>query len=109
MSMMGVEFEWVHADLDFDGKEFTDVAVRYKGNGTFMESRASSKRSLKIELNKYVKGQKLKGLTTLNLHCNVTDASWMNEVLSHRLYRDAGVPADEPVVTITRSGARLTP
>ena len=93
MSMMGVEFEWVHADLEFDGKEFKDVAVRYKGNGTFMESRASTKRSLKIELNKNVKGQKLKGLTTLNLHCNVTDASWMNEILSYRLYRDAKVPA----------------
>ena len=93
MSMMGVEFEWVHADIDFGGKEFKDVAVRYKGNGTFMESRASTKRSFKIELNKYVKGQKLKGLTTLNLHCNVTDTSWMNEILSYRLYRDAKVPA----------------
>src|SRR5213079_713754 len=57
------------------------------------QSRGSLKRSLKVDLNKYVKGQKLAGLTTLNLHNNVTDASWMNEVLSHRLYRDAGVPA----------------
>ena len=92
-SMMGVEFQYVHADLDFAGTQFKDVAVRYKGNGTFLESRGSGKRSLKIDLNKNVKGQKLSGLTTLNLHCNVTDVSWMNEVLSHRLYRDAGVPA----------------
>jgi hypothetical protein len=48
---------------------------------------------LKIHLNEYAKGQKLAGLSTLNLHNNVTDASWMNEVLSHRLFRDAGVPA----------------
>ena len=40
-----------------------------------------------------VKGQKLAGETRLNFHNCVTDASWMNEVLSHRLYRDAGVPA----------------
>ncbi|MEO7319170.1 MAG: CotH kinase family protein, partial [Chthoniobacteraceae bacterium] len=92
-SMMGVEFQYVHADLDFGGVPFKDVAVRYKGNGTFLESRGSEKRSLKIELNKNVKGQKIAGRTTLNLHCNVTDVSWMNEVLSHRLYRDAGVPA----------------
>ena len=92
-SMMGVEFKYVHADLDFDGQEFKDVAVRYKGNGTFMEARGTLKRSLKIELNKNVKGQKLAGRTTLNLHNNVTDAGWMNEVLSHQLYRDAGVPA----------------
>ena len=106
-SMMGVEFKYVHADLDFDGKEFKDVAVRYKGNGTFLESRGSSKRSLKIELNKNVKGQKLAGIATLNLHCNVTDVSWMNEVLSLRLYRDAGVPAPRTAyarVSITVDG-----
>jgi spore coat protein CotH len=92
-SAMGIEFKQVHADLEFEGQAFPDVAVRYKGNGTFLQSRASLKRSLKISLNKFVKGQKLAGVVTLNLHNCVTDASWMNEVLSHRLFRDAGVPA----------------
>lgn len=92
-SMMGVEFEYVHADLDFEGLKFADVAVRSKGNGTFLESRGSLKRSLKVDLHKYVKGRKLAGVATLNLHNNVTDAGMMNEVLSYRLYRDAGVPA----------------
>ena len=90
---MGIEFTYVHADLQWEGRTLKDVAVRYKGNGTYIQSRDSLKRSLKIDLNKYVKGQKLAGLTTLNLHNNVSDASWMNEVLSHRLFRDAGVPA----------------
>jgi spore coat protein CotH len=89
----GINFEYVHADLEVDGQKFTDVAVRYKGNGTFMQSRGSLKRSLKVDLNKFVKGQKLGGVSTLNFHNCVTDASWMNEVLSHRLFRDAGVPA----------------
>jgi hypothetical protein len=69
------------------------VGVRYKGNGTFMESRDSLKRSLKIDLNQYAKGQSLGRVTTLTLQNNVTDASMMNEVLAYRLYRDAGVPA----------------
>jgi hypothetical protein len=89
----GVDFKYVHAELDFNGQTLKDVAVRYKGNGTFMESRGSIKRSLKIELNRYTKGQKIAGQTKLNLHNNVTDASWMNEVLSYKLFRDAGVPA----------------
>jgi hypothetical protein len=89
----GIDFKYVHADLEFEGHMLRDVAVRYKGNGTFMESRNSIKRSLKIDLNKYVKGQKLAGVTKINLHNNVTDASWMNEVLSYRLFRDAAVPA----------------
>ncbi len=92
-SAAGIEFKFVHADLEFNGELLRDVAVRYKGNGTFMQSRGSLKRSLKVDLNKYVKGQKLAGVSKLNFHNNVTDASWMNEVLSHRLFRDAGVPA----------------
>jgi hypothetical protein len=92
-SILGIDFAYVHADLEFEGRTFSDVAVRFKGNGTFLESRNSLKRSFKIDLNKYVKGQKLVGLTTLNLHNNVTDAGMMNEVLSFGLYRDAGAPA----------------
>jgi hypothetical protein len=92
-SAMGIDFEYVHADLEFEGKTFNDVAVRYKGNGTFIESRGSIKRSFKVDLNRFVKGRKLAGITQLNLHSNWTDPSWMNEVLSHRLHRDAGIPA----------------
>ncbi len=92
-SAMGVEFKYVHADMEFEGQQFNDVAVRYKGNGTWLNSRGMNKRSMKIDLNQFNKGQKLAGVVTLNLHNNITDASWMNEVLSHRLYRDAGVPA----------------
>ena len=90
---LGTEFEYVHADLEFEGHLLRDVGVRYKGNGTFMESRDSLKRSLKIDLNQYAKGQSLGDVTTLTLQNNVTDASMMNEVLAYRLYRDAGVPA----------------
>ena len=49
-SAMGIEFVYVHADLEFEGQLLKDVAVRYKGNGTFMESRNSLKRSLKRSL-----------------------------------------------------------
>src|SRR5437867_120425 len=94
-SVAGIDFDHVHADLDFEGTPLKDVAVRYKGNGTFMQSQGSLKRSLKIDLNRFEKGRTLAGVTTLNLHNNVTDASWMNEVLSHRLFRDAGVPASQ--------------
>jgi len=91
-AMAGIEFKYVPADLEMEDLKFQKVAVRWKGNGTFMEARSGLKRSLKIQLNKYVEGQKLGDVTTLNLQCNVTDASFMNEVLAYRLYRDAGVP-----------------
>jgi len=92
-SAAGIEFKQVRADLVFEGQPITNIGVRYKGNGTWMQSGGSLKRSLKLDLNEFVKGQKLGGVTTLNLHNNVTDGSWMNEPLSHTLFRDAGVPA----------------
>jgi len=92
-AMNGLDFEYVHAAMELDGKRFADVGVRYKGNGTYRTGRQASKVSLKVDLNKYVKGQKFDGLSTINLHNTITDASWMNEALAYRLYRDAGVPA----------------
>lgn len=90
---MGIEFPYVRANLEFEGAKIDGVAARYKGNSTFMASRNSIKRSIKIDLNRFEKSNQLAGQTTLNLHNNVMDASWMNEGLGYRLFRDAGVPA----------------
>ena len=89
----GIEYAYVHADFECQGQSFKDVGVRYKGGGTFLDSRGSLKRPMKVSLNQYVKGQKLAGVSTLNLANCVTDPTYMNEGLAHRLYRDAGVPA----------------
>jgi spore coat protein H len=91
----GIEFAYVHATLRIDDWTFPDVAVRYKGNGSYLRATraGSDKISLKVDLNKHVKGQKLAGLTTLNFQNNITDIGWMNEVLAYRLYRDAGALA----------------
>ncbi len=88
----GVEFPWAQGDLTFDGKMLKDVGIRYKGNYTFMATARSLKKSLKIDLNKYVEGQKLDGLTMLNLHCGVSDPTQAREALSYAFFRDAGVP-----------------
>ena len=88
----GIQFDYAHATLQVDDWTFRDVAVRYKGNGSYLRATraGSDKISLKIDLNKYVKGQTLAGLTTLNFQNNITDIGWMNEAVAYRLYRDAG-------------------
>lgn len=88
-----VEFSYVHADMDFDGVEMTNVAVRYKGKGTYFQSRATLKRPFKIDLNEFVKGRKMEGAGKINFHNNVADPSGMNEALAYALYREAGIPA----------------
>jgi spore coat protein CotH len=92
-SARGIEFNYAKAALDFEGVLLRDVGVRYKGNGTFLNSEGSNKLSLKVHFNEFVKGQKFAGVKTLNLHNQVTDASYMNEVLSYWLFRNALVPA----------------
>ena len=88
----GLDFEYVHADIELDGRRFADVGVRYKGNGTYRTGRQASKVSLRsISTNR--EGAEVRRRSTINLHNTITDASWMNEALAHRLYRDAGVPA----------------
>ena len=109
----GIEFDYVHATLQIDDWTFRDVAVRYKGNGSYLRATraGSDKISLKVDLNKHVKGQKLAGLTTLNFQNNITDGSWMNEVLAYRLYRDAGALAPRTAyaqVSLTVDGQRDT-
>jgi hypothetical protein len=103
----GIEFPYVHASASIDGRTVREIGVRYKGNGTFDLGQRVNKTSFKLDLNHYVKGQKLAGVKMLNLHSNVTDASYTNEVLAFRVFRAAGVPAPRTSyarVTITVPG-----
>lgn len=93
MAAQGVTFNYVRADIEFGTNQLKQVGVRYKGNGTFWSSRNSLKRSLKIDLNEFVQGQKLAKMSQLNLHNSVRDRSGLNEAIAYRLFRDGGVPA----------------
>ena len=106
----GITFEYARANLLFEDVPLKDVAVRYKGNGTFMDVQRSGtdKKSLKVDLNEFVKGQKIAGESKLNFHNNVTDVAWMHEPLAYELYRAAGVPAPRTSyarVTLNAAGA----
>lgn len=87
------EFGFAHADLVFDGTTVTNVAVRYKGHGTYRQSRSTLKRPFKVDLNQFVRGQRIGGFSKLNFNNNVLDRSYLSEALGYRLYREAKVPA----------------
>jgi len=90
LATQGLVFDWAHADFAIEGKTFKDIGLRYKGNGTYAPG--SNKLSMKLHLTKYQKGQKLAGMSMINLANNITDPGWMNEELAYRLFRDAQVP-----------------
>ena len=88
----GIDFPWSQCELTLDGLTLKEVGLRYKGNYTYMAATRSLKKSLKIDLNKNVSGQKVDGLTMLNLHSGVSDPTRARESLSYAFFRDAGVP-----------------
>jgi spore coat protein CotH len=89
----GVDFPWSQGELTFDGTTYKDIGVRYNGNYTHIATAQALKKSIKFDLNRNVEGQKLDGLTMLNLNCGVSDPTRAREALSFAFFRDAGVPA----------------
>ena len=88
--VLGYEFDWSRAQFELGGAIFTNVAVRYKGN---IGSLFGDKRSFKLDLNRFAKGQKLGGLDELAFNNLVWDFSNLSDALGYEFFRDAGVPA----------------
>ena len=91
--VLGYEFDWAQAALEFGGVAFTNVAARVKGNGSWLGSLVVPKRAFKVDLNKFAKGQKLGGLDELTFNNLVWNHSCLSDALAYEFFRDAGVPA----------------
>ena len=91
--VLGFDFNWTSAGFEFGEAAFTNVAARVKGNGTYLASLYGEKRSFKVDLNKFTKGQKLGEAEELNFNNLVNDHSCLSDALAFEYFRDAGVPA----------------
>jgi hypothetical protein len=90
---MGVDHQYGMATVTIGDDTISEVGVRYKGNGTFMEGYRSGKFSFKIDFNEYHDEQEYFGLTKVNLNSCVADPSMLREALSYELFNEAGIPA----------------
>ncbi|MGV3772923.1 MAG: CotH kinase family protein [Verrucomicrobiales bacterium] len=86
----GYEFNYTEGNLHFGSNRFEKVGVRYRGNGTFLNSRFGPKQSFKVDMNEYVKGQKMAGLKTLNFLNCIADDTYMRDILAQRFFADIG-------------------
>src|SRR5205814_2151324 len=91
--VLGWDFNWVEARMEFDGKTFEKVAVRYRGNGTYLNSLYGNKQSLKVDLNKFEKKNNLGGVHCLNFLNTIVDYSYLHDALGEQLFRDLGAVA----------------
>jgi len=98
--VLGLDLPWSQSSVEFANVAFTNVGVRFKGNGTLLGALRTYKRSFKVDLNKQVKSQQLVGRKTLNFGNLSADFSFLSDALAYEFYRDAGVPA--PRTTFAR-------
>ncbi|MFK7765664.1 MAG: CotH kinase family protein [Mariniblastus sp.] len=107
----GNEYTYVKSQVTIDGQPFEDCGLRFKGNSSYMFSARGFKRPMKIDTNRYVKGQKLHGRTKLNFSNAFLDSSYMKEKLAYDLYRAAGIPTPSvgwANVTLSIDGKKKT-
>lgn len=98
--VLGWELPWSSGNFEFSGLSFTNAAIRYKGNGTFLAGFRNRRHPFKLDLNEHVPGQRLVGRDEINLHNLAADASCISDTLAYEFFRDAGVPA--PRTTFAR-------
>ncbi len=91
--VLGIDLPWSQGDVEIGDAAFTNVAARFKGNGTMLGVLRSHKRPFKLDLNKHVESQQLAGRSTLNFHNLSADFSCLSDALAYEFFRDAGVPA----------------
>ena len=75
-----------------DGIETDSVGVRQKGFSSHFSSN-DFKKSLKIDLDRFVESQTFDGLKKINLHNGVGDPSFLRDVLCYDMIRTTGIPA----------------
>jgi hypothetical protein len=82
-------YEYRKGDVTVNGVKIGSVGIRKKG---FLGSAISTRPSLKLNLDKYVKGQQFEGLEMLTLNNNNQDASMVQTLMVYDYFRRAGVP-----------------
>ena len=96
--------------IQYGTERLEDVAIRVKGNSSLNSvARSPSVRfSFKVDMNRYVEGQRLLGVKKLNFNNGFKDPTLMREHLAYEVYRAMGRPAPRTAfVNLTVSGEHM--
>lgn len=94
---------YIPAQMFFEGKQWYDVGLRYKGNSSLQSAYAqgNGKLPFRIEMNHFedenpnINGQTFYGFQQLSLSSNYKDDSYLHEKVAADVFRDFGVPAPQ--------------
>jgi spore coat protein CotH len=109
LDSLGWKEEYVRAKMTFEGEDYGDVGLRYKGSGFSLprcfgydgknESSKGSKRntcpkiSYKVKLTEYDKDTRLYKMKKICLHSMWGDSTKMHDMLAYELFREMGITA----------------
>ncbi|MDH7515453.1 MAG: CotH kinase family protein [Bacteroidota bacterium] len=74
---------YMPARVEYDGLAFDSVGVRYKGNSSYVQSRHTPKKPLKLKFDEYRSKQTFFGVKTLNFSNAVKDPTFLREKLAY--------------------------
>ena len=83
--------QYVSATVAVGAVTYSNVAVRLKGMGSFRP--LHEKPSLAVKFDEYVEDQKFFGLSKIMLNNSSQDPTYLAELVSMSMFRDAGLPA----------------
>jgi hypothetical protein len=84
--------EWTRATLRFGSEVFPDVAVHIKGSEGSLQP-IDRRPSLTVSFNRLVPGRRFHGLKKIHFNNTAEDPTFMTEVITSELCREAGLPA----------------
>jgi len=91
--VLGIDLPWSTGTFDFAGERFTNAAIRFKGNGTFLAGIGSYKRPFKVQLDRGEPGRAMAGRAIFNFGNLLADRSSLSDALGYEFFREAGVAA----------------
>lgn len=94
---------WVKCSFNYDGKEWYNVGIRYKGNSSLKSTYQSGnkKLSFKLDFDQFeedypgIKNQRFYGFKQLNLKNNYADPSLVREKVGADLFRKFGLASSQ--------------
>lgn len=91
--VLGLDLPWSTGRVSLGGVVFTNTAVRFKGNGSYLGAMRSYRKPFKLHLSKYQKGQHWAGRSQFSLGNLSADLTCLSDTLGYEFFREAGVPA----------------
>ena len=83
--------QYMTCSVTFDSLQFDSVGIRLKGNSSY--AHVGTKKPIKLDLDRFISGQKIDGMSKINLNNGYLDPTMLREKLMLDFLNKEGLPA----------------